>query len=212
MRKLRNRRAKLINRCTIIVSTLLILSALPGCASKPKAVQSNIGYLDGKYRVCRENCPAITPKELDDTQPLTLPAAHLLPIINQVATQPPAAQPPASVKKSEPIKTQVHFEFGKSTPTHKGMKELQQFAEVLAKNNAITAIEVVGGTDDIGTRHYNSKLALERASFVAGWLKDNGVSSAITITTKEECCRPAPYDKSDEGLEAKRRVSIVVHE
>ncbi len=129
------------------------------------------------------------------------------------ATPPtPVVQPRTEIKKSDPIETQIRFEFGVSTPTKEGQKDLRRFVDLLATNHVIKTIELVGQTDDIGTQHFNSKLALKRASFVADWLRDNGVNIELSITTKEECCRQAPYDKTDALLEEKRRVSIVARE
>ena len=57
------------------VSIPLLVLALAGCASNLEKIsqerwEANIGYLDGRFKVCRENCPVPTPKEIDDSIPL----------------------------------------------------------------------------------------------------------------------------------------------
>jgi len=179
-------------------------------------VQPNIGYLDGKYKVCRENCPVPTPKELDDS----VPAETLVYELMKKAVPIPLAQP---VSKPEPQPQQavietpiaiptfdIYFDFGMSKPNKEGKKELRRFVNSVDLREA-TQIELVGKTDDIGTKNFNRKLAYKRALYVETWLKAHGVNAQITISAKEECCRVAPYNKREMTLKAMRRVSITSH-
>lgn len=186
---------------------------LVGCNNLPRVyldkivnVEPSIGYLDGKFRICRENCPKRTVKIMDDADYAVM----------QV--------PPVSIQKSEPPITLpasiaapatehadifvVQFEFGKSTPTQDGYRVIASLTET-ARQAAI-AIELIGETDDIGTKKYNDKLASRRGNFVARWLKSHGVKASISVEAKGGCCHPAPYDKTETALQEKRRVRAEV--
>ena len=167
-----------------------------------------IGYLDGKFRICRENCPKRTEKILDDADYAVMQA------------------PPASIQQPEPPITMpvsiaapanehtdifiVQFGFGKSTPTNDGFKSLALLTKA-ARQTAV-AIELIGETDDIGSQNYNGRLASNRAHFVARWLGSHGVNANISVETKGECCHPAPYDKTKAALQEKRRVQAKVRQ
>ncbi len=176
-----------------------------------------MGYLDGKYKVCRENCPVPTPKELDDSVPVQFIAYELLkkstpvPLAESLAQPEPQPLPAVIETPIEPPIAippfEIYFDFGMSKPNKAGRKELRRFAKsVELREN--TRIELVGRTDDIGTQNFNRKLAYKRALYVGVWLKSHDVNAQITISAKEECCRSTPYDKRELTLKAKRRVSI----
>jgi outer membrane protein OmpA-like peptidoglycan-associated protein len=173
--------------------------------------------LDGKYKVCRENCPAPTPKEIDDSMPVQLLAYELLkksmpvPLAQSLAQPEPQPLPAVIETPIEPSIAipafEIYFDFGMSKPNKEGRKELRRFAKsVELREN--TQIELVGRTDDIGSQNFNRKLAYKRALYVDVWLKSHGVNAQITISAKEECCRSTPYDKRELTPKAKRRVSI----
>ncbi|MDP2761334.1 MAG: OmpA family protein, partial [Sideroxyarcus sp.] len=116
-------------------------------------------------------------------------------------------------KDESPITTQtfdIYFDFGMSRPNKEGKKELRRFAESM-KNIENLKIELVGKTDDIGTKKFNRRLAFKRALHVETWLGSHGVNAQIAITAREECCRAAPYDKREQTLKAKRSVTIISH-
>ena len=183
-------------------------------------VQPNIGYLDGKYKVCRENCPVPTPKELDDSVPAETLVYELLkrsvpiPLAQPVAQPEPQPEPqPQQAVIEAPIAIptfDIYFDFGMSKPNKEGKKELLRFVNSVDQREA-TQIELVGKTDDIGTKNFNRKLAYKRALYVETWLKAHGVNAQITVSAKEECCRVAPYNKRELTLKAMRRVSITSH-
>jgi outer membrane protein OmpA-like peptidoglycan-associated protein len=187
--------------------------------SEPVRVPPNIGYLDGKYKVCRENCPVPTPKELDDS----VTAQLLAELLKKSKPVPLAQLVPQPVPKPIPIPVEtppvqpvtistfdIYFNFGMSKPNIDGKKELLRFTESIQKNDN-QQIELIGATDDIGSQTFNRKLAYKRALYVRKWLKSHGVNAQITIVTKEQCCRAAPYNKRELALKAKRKVSIISH-
>ena len=171
-------------------------------------VDPGIGYLDGKFRICRENCPKRTEKVLDDADYAVMQA------------------PPDSIRQSEPPITSpvstaapanehtdifiVQFEFGKSMPTNDGFKSLALLTKA-ARQTAV-AIELIGETDDIGTQNYNDKLAFNRVNFVARWLRSHGVNANIYVEAKGRCCHPAPYETTETPLQEKRRVQAKVQQ
>jgi outer membrane protein OmpA-like peptidoglycan-associated protein len=206
--------------------SLLIVAAsasFAGCRSHldniaDERVQPSIGYLDGKYKVCRENCPVPTPKELDDSVPAETLVYEFLRKTVPIPPQPVVRQAPLPQPVAEVIDTpieppiaiptfDIYFDFGMSKPNKEGKKELRRFVNSVEQRET-TQIELVGKTDDIGTKNFNRKLAFKRALYVETWLKAHGVNAQITISAKEECCRVAPYDKAESSLKEKRKVVI----
>jgi len=196
----------LINRRLMAAAILLpCFAMLSGCGSTLHRADPGIGYLDNKYRVCRDNCPQRTQKELDDAeyeQPAIILASHSQPV-----PTPPLVNREVAIRNNNAETTEIYFDFGMSKPSLAGQKELGRFLD-LASRQHISTIDLVGQTDDIGPQNYNTGLALKRADFVARWIKSHGINAAISVTAKGECCRAAPYNKAEETLVEKRRVSI----
>ena len=204
-------------RVAILMLALACSTLLVGCnnLSREKldsiaTINPSIGYLDEKFRICRENCPKRTRKVLDDAD------------YEAIQT------PPASIPQSEPPMTQiqpgsneksanehadsfiVNFEFGKSIPSGDGFKTLAML--IIAAKQTDGSIDLFGETDDIGTQHYNDTLASSRVHFVARWLRSHGVKARISVEAKGGCCHLAPYDKTDAALQEKRRVLAKVQQ
>lgn len=209
------------HRTSLSLLIVVASASFTGCRSHldniaDERVQPNIGYLDGKYKVCRENCPVPTPKELDDSVPAETLVYELLkrsvPIpLAQPVSQPEPQPQQAVIETPIAIPTfDIYFDFGMSKPNKEGKKELRRFVNSVDLREA-TQIELEGKTDDIGTKNFNRKLAYKRALYVETWLKAHGVNAQITISAKEECCRVAPYNKRELTLKAMRRVSITSH-
>ncbi len=209
------------HRTSLSLLIVVASASFTGCRSHldniaDERVQPNIGYLDGKYKVCRENCPVPTPKELDDSVPAETLVYELMKKAVPIPLAQPVSQPepqPQQVVIETPIAIptfDIYFDFGMSKPNKEGKKELRRFVNSVDLREA-TQIELVGKTDDIGTKNFNRKLAYKRALYVETWLKAHGVNAQITISAKEECCRVAPYNKRELTLKAMRRVSITSH-
>ena len=213
-----NKEIKLTKHRAVIAILLTSCAMLSGCGNLFKSrldsiaaiSQPSIGYLDGKYRICRENCPKRTPKEWDDSD--SWPSSTLL-VANKQATTNPSQAPlqstekPANATDKTTETFEVYFDFGMSKPNRNGQKELDRFV-LLASKQSIGLIELTGQTDDIGTRNYNNRLALKRVQFVTSWLKSHGINMTISSSSKGDCCHPAPYNKEELVLKEKRRVSI----
>lgn len=182
--------------------TLALITMLGGCSNQSHKhlnalAEPSISYLDSKYRVCRKNCPVRTPKVLDDVE-----------YISRTFQPPFPAQSPEINQPAKPEATfEIQFEFDKRTLTKEGEKTLESLTQ-MAK--LASSIELVGGTDDIGTEHYNDKLAQRRVAFVANWLKQHGIKSKISVEAKGACCHPSPYTKTEAALIKMRRVQAKV--
>lgn len=198
---------------------LLLVFALGGCASNPghfsqERLETNIGYLDGKFRVCRENCPIPTPKEIDDSVPMNV--LLISEMMKKSIT--PAPTPVAGVEKrgsekdsTEPITTahqhEVYFDFGMSRPNAEGESELRKFEESI-RGLSNLKIELIGRTDSIGSMKFNRRLARKRAIHVAERIKALDSKSQIALSTDAHCCQRAPYDKNAPTFKKMRRVTI----
>lgn len=196
----------------ILSPCMFMLSA---CGTPSKQTAPSIGYIGGileqKYRVCREDCPRPTPKELDDAegvQPAILVDASQS---NQKTLPTVAAAPESDAqstnKNSSEDTFQIHFDFGMSKPNLDGQKELLRFA-AMTSMHGVNKIVLIGQTDSIGTQIYNTGLANKRADFVGRWIKSHGIDAEILTTGKAECCHPVPYNKAALSFAEMRRVTI----
>lgn len=203
----------MIQERKVIVHFLLAISALiSGCASHEeptKSIEPKIEFLMGKYKICRENCPLRTPKELDEDLPFQahIPNFDFMKANQNADTS--NAKPTAAIAAQNKVEaTNILFDFGMSKPNKAGFDALSNFVKTAEKN----PIELIGGTDDIGTKNFNDNLATKRARFVKAWLLTHGITSPITIVTRAQCCHPIPYDKTAESLRAQRKVSVFLRQ
>lgn len=202
---------------TRYVSIQLLVIVLAGCTSNLEKIsqeqwEANIGYLDGKFKVCRENCPVPTPKEIDDSIPVEVMVSEMVKRSRSAPVPMPSPAPEQeSLKAPEEIAEQqyeIHFDFGMSTPNAEGASVLRKFEESIRGLNNLK-IELIGRTDDIGTSKFNRRLARKRALKISEWIKARGIKAQIALSTKAECCRAAPYDKREPAFKEKRRVTII---
>lgn len=202
-------------RAAVWVLTMASSILLVGCNNLSRVyldkivnVEPNIGYLDGKFRICRENCPKRTVKIMDDADY----AVMQVPPVSIQKPEPPITLPTSiAAPASEHTDIfSVYFEFGKSIPTRDGYKTIALLTR--AARQAAVAIELIGETDDIGGQNYNDRLAFSRVHFVARWLRSHGVNARILVEAKGGCCRPAPYDQTEKALQEMRRVQAKVRQ
>ena len=192
--------------------TLAVFALLSACGSLVKTPVSNIssienelGFQDGKFRLCRESCPKRTAKFLDDPGY----ALEQVSPIRPVQLNLPVVQP-SHVAAMEGKKIDifiVQFDFAKRTPTKVGLKRLKHLADV---GRTAQRIELQGSTDDIGTKNYNNSLARARVNFVYRWLQEHGVTARISVEAVGACCHPSPYNKTESSLIQMRRVKASV--
>lgn len=201
------------------ISISLLVFALGGCASNPEHIsqeqwEANIGYLDGKFKVCRENCPVPTPKEIDDTVPMDVLVSEMVKKSMPMPAPTPVAgmkMQGAEKKSTEPTATaqqhEIYFDFGMSSPNAEGESELRRFKESIRGLNNMK-IELVGRTDAIGSMEFNRRLARKRAMHIAARIKALDIKAQVALSTKANCCHPAPHDRNDQTFKKDRRVTI----
>lgn len=93
---------------------------------------------------------------------------------------PPAAPPPVvivPVQRKISISADTLFGFDKSTLTNEGKKVLDDVVLQL-RSMEPTKIYITGHTDRIGTKAYNQKLSVKRATVVHDYLVSNGVTAS----------------------------------
>ncbi|MHB1591414.1 MAG: OmpA family protein [Sulfuricella sp.] len=200
-------------RAAVLILAIASSTLLVGCNNLSRGhldrianVDPGIAYLDGKFRVCRENCPKRTEKVLDDADFAVMQA----PPVSIQQSEPPITPPVSTAAPANEHSDifNVYFKFGKSMPTNDGYKTLALLTKA-AKQTAV-AIELIGETDDMGTQNYNDKLASSRVHFVARWLGSHGGHTKVYVEAKGGCCHPAPYNKTETALQEKRRVQAKV--
>lgn len=102
------------------------------------------------------------------------------------APPPPAPEPvaqPFDVDPSEPMKIEnakyiVFFDFDEST-LNAGANSILDAAAEEAKGRSLTTINLVGHTDTSGSRAYNQKLSMKRASVVRDAMVARGVDANL---------------------------------
>ncbi|MFW5431266.1 MAG: OmpA family protein [Methylophilaceae bacterium] len=104
-----------------------------------------------------------------------------------VAAAPAPAPAPAPVCEPKvdtiTIDAAKLFGFDKANIRTEGKTALDQAAEDIKANSAITNVIVTGHTDRLGSYAYNQKLSERRAKQVADYLATQGVSSSIITST-----------------------------
>ena len=97
----------------------------------------------------------------------------------------------------------VFFNFDSSKINSKKEKlNIAAYAEAI-KNSGAASVKVVGYTDTIGSREYNTDLALNRANAVKALLEECGVDATIEVV-------PVPNSDKESSKSLNRRAVIVV--
>lgn len=181
--------------------------ALMGCSTAPELpvsdhIRHGIGWIDRQFSTCAEaNCPRTTQK--------TLAVIERSRSAITVAPQSPIDPAPSSPLTSEQMNEHViHFEFGKSHLTEIGERKMKALLPEAKKS---IRIEVIGRTDDIGTRAFNDRLARQRADTVRDWLVRQGVLASIKVDADGMCCY-VDGSRTEVARRQNRRVEIrLVH-
>lgn len=158
--------------------------ALMGCSTAPELpvsdqIRHGIGWIDRQFSTCAEaNCPRPTQK--------TLAVIERSRSTTTVSPQLPFDPAPSSPLTSEEVNEHViHYDFGKSHLTEIGARKMNALLPEAKKS---IRIEVIGRTDDIGTRAFNDRLARQRADTVRAWLVRQGILASITMDAEGMCC------------------------
>lgn len=99
------------------------------------------------------------------------------------------------------------FEFDSSALTAAGRGELDQLTAKLNEQDEITAIEIVGHADSIGSEAYNQKLSENRAESVKTYLQRSLRTVKVSSTGMGESA-PVADNNTEAGRQLNRRVDV----
>ncbi len=120
-----------------------------------------------------------------------------------------------NVKRTSPnelnvtVENEVLFDFDSAALRSSSRERLHQMADVFQKYSD-TTISVQGYTDSIGTAAYNKGLSVRRASSVASYLEDLGISNSRIRTIGYGESHPAATNSTVHGRQLNRRVELHV--
>mgnify|MGYP000847237739 FL=1 len=99
---------------------------------------------------------------------------------------------------------------GKRPANEKEIESIKKIADTINKFSKGGSIDIVGHTDNTGSREYNKRLSVERASQMASLLRENGLSSSIAIDKILGYGFEYPIDtnSNDAGRYNNRRVDL----
>jgi len=103
----------------------------------------------------------------------------------------------------------IEFESGKAALTPSGMAILDQMSDALKKLNGIK-VEVIGHTDNAGSRAGNLSLSQARAEAVKTYVVERGVNPDSIAVSGEGPDRPVADNRTIEGRARNRRIEFKV--
>ena len=168
------------SRCRngIMVSLLLCVVVLAGCAKRPAMTAASAPAPTGAAQATTPPSPAPTPAPpAAATPPPATPSGP--------STAAPAARPPVQEFAANPNLKDIHFDFDKYDIRPGDAKILDGNATWLKSNNVLVLIE--GHCDERGTNEYNLALGERRAKATMNYLVGQGVQAGrITIISYGE--------------------------
>ena len=127
-----------------------------------------------------------------------------------VVTAAPVVTPaPAPVSEKLTFSAETLFDFDKSNVKPNGKKALDELLKNLRGMDTEVMV-TVGYTDSIGTPEYNEKLSVRRAEAVKDYLVSTGIDAARIYTEGKGETQPIADNKSVEGRQKNRRVTVEV--
>jgi cytochrome c oxidase subunit 2 len=103
----------------------------------------------------------------------------------------------------------VNFETGSATLTADSRYELENCAEALKANPAVS-VEVAGHTDNVGDPASNKTLSQQRAAAVAAFIAGKGVAPGRMVVRGYGDTKPAVPNDSDENRAKNRRTEFII--
>lgn len=103
----------------------------------------------------------------------------------------------------------VEFESGQATLTETGMAILDQMAVVLQRLRGLK-VEVIGHTDNAGSRAGNLSLSQARAEAVRNYMASRGIRADSISVSGEGPDRPVADNRTPEGRARNRRIEFKV--
>ena len=147
----------------------------------------------------------------------TAPAIVPAPAVASIAATPPSTLLAKSCDFSVVLGSDQSFSFGKAHLASEAKTRIDD--EILGKLTScekITAINVIGHADQLGSAHVNQKLSEQRAKTVAEYLQASGVSAPIHTSGAgksqpiKTCKKELRHKQLIECLAPNRRVVIEV--
>ena len=89
-------------------------------------------------------------------------------------------------------------------------KELERLAGSIKQDYQIREVQIIGHSDDSGSKEENEKLSLARAKTVQNVLVAQGVSADVITTSGVSASEPIATNHSEAGRQLNRRVEIVL--
>ena len=127
--------------------------------------------------------------------------------VEEVAVIPP----PTPVHETMTLGTDTFFDFDKYNLKPAGMAKLDELAAKLQQlGPAVTAVNVAGHTDSIGSEAYNLKLSDRRAQAVVDYLVQRGVNPNLIKAQGFGKSNPIASNATPAGRAQNRRVEITV--
>lgn len=184
-------------RCALALCTSLVLIGCAGGESvkKDEPMPLGLNWDRSAWRFCTTNeCARPTQKTVVvDPPSLAIPLVSVAP-----------KQLPEPVKTSRTLSVTFHLASSKLTPQAESVLRKE-----FAPQNVIDSIVIEGRTDDLGTQSFNDRLARNRADAVAAFLKQRGVTGAVTIQSQGKCCY-LTANRSEAARAKNRRVDLQI--
>jgi OOP family OmpA-OmpF porin len=103
----------------------------------------------------------------------------------------------------------IEFESGKATLTEAGMTVLDQMSAAMQKLKGVK-VEVIGHTDNAGSRAGNLSLSQARAEAVKAYIVGKGIAADTIAVSGEGPDRPVADNRTAEGKARNRRIEFKV--
>ena len=152
--------------------------------------------------------PDLVPKKAPP-MPASKPAPAMKPAPAAPAPAPAMKPAPKPMVEKVTMSADAHFDFDKSALKPEGKAKLDDLVSKLKAVN-LEVIIAIGHTDSIGSKAYNQKLSLRRASSVKAYLVSKGIEANRVYTEGKGETQPVANNRTKEGRAKNRRVEIEV--
>ena len=116
--------------------------------------------------------------------------------------------PPALIKKTISLESDVTFEFDKAEIQAEASDDLKKVAAAINEADIFSEILISGHTCDMGSDVYNLALSEQRADSVANFLRESGLTDVTIRTEGLGEAQPRVPNVSDANRSLNRRVDI----
>lgn len=103
---------------------------------------------------------------------------------------------------------QIYFDEARASVRLGSVARLEKLADAIKQNPFVTTIEIHGHADDLGDVERNKQLSEARATTVANFLTNHGVSINQIQIVAHGAMNPVASNQSESGRQLNRRVEI----